>query len=146
MPTEIEHKYIVTDSSYKDLSDESYLITQGYLSRRIDASVRVRIISDKAYLTIKGKTNFDQRDEYEYEIPYADAQEMLKMCEGKIISKTRYLVKYAGHKWEIDEFHGELAPMVMAEIELSYQGEDYLIPPFVGEEVTGNPMYYNSNL
>ena len=121
-------------------------IAQGYLSRRPEATVRVRIMNSCAYLTVKGLTTGDCREEYEYGIPVEDAERMLTMCEGSILRKTRWNVPYGGHRWEVDVFHGSREGLVIAEIELSSEGEDFLIPPFVGEEVTGNPAYYNSNL
>lgn len=121
-------------------------MAQGYLNRDPERTVRVRIAGDKGYLTIKGKTEGDTRLEFEYGIPLHDAEEMLKMCEGKIVEKTRYYVPFGGHTWEVDEYAGRLKGLVLAEIELPESTHDYDVPPFCGDEVTGDPRYYNSNL
>ncbi|MCM1369491.1 MAG: CYTH domain-containing protein [Candidatus Amulumruptor caecigallinarius] len=146
MAKEIEHKYLVKDNSYKTMASTSMHITQGYLQRMPERVVRVRTIDKHGYLTIKGKSVGDTRDEFEYEIPYDDALRMLHMCEAPVLKKTRFIVLFEGNKWEVDEFHGPAAPLVTAEIELSESHRNYNLPPFVGEEVTGNPAYYNSNL
>ena len=147
MAWEIEHKYLVKDNSYKDMSIRHDLIMQGYISRDKNRTVRVRIIGDNAYITIKGETCVDRRAEYETAIPKSDALEILKyICIPPIIEKTRYIVEYEGKKWEVDEFHDNLEGLVIAEIELKYSDEKYSIPPFVGNNVTGDPRYYNSNL
>lgn len=147
MGKEIEHKYIVKDSSYIELSQESYRIRQGYLSRVPERTVRIRTLDLRGFITVKGKNHGDIREEYEYEIPYEDALSMLYICEGTVIDKTRYIVIWDGHKWEIDEFHNSsLTGLITAEIELKSSEEDYSLPPFVGENVTGDPKYYNSNL
>lgn len=146
MAIEIEHKYLVKDSGYKVMSLSNSHIRQGYLGRRPEGTVRVRIKDTKAYLTIKGLTTGDSRIELEYEVPLTDAEQMLDMCEGTVIDKTRYFVPYAGHTWEIDEFHGIYEGLTIAEIELPKSTHDYPLPPFVGKEVTGDPTYYNSNL
>lgn len=146
MGIEIEHKYCVKDPSYKEMADKIVEIKQGYLNKDPERTVRVRIANDKGYITIKGKTRKDWRVEYEYEIPFDDAQAMLALCLPNIIEKTRYIVPYEGLKWEIDEFHGSRAGMVVAEVELPDSGYKYSLPPFVGGEVTGDARYYNSNL
>lgn len=146
MSLEIEHKYIVVSDAYKSDVISVTNIEQGYLSRTPERTVRVRIVGEKGYLTIKGKNVGDTRLEFEYEIPVSDACEMLSLCDGCVIKKTRYIVNYAGFRWEVDEFHGDLAPLVLAEIELTDSSQDYPLPTFVGEDVTNNPMYYNSNL
>lgn len=146
MGIEIEHKYLVRTDEYKAMSECSHRIRQGYLSRRADGTVRVRTCGDKGYLTVKGRNSGDARLEFEYEIPVVEAEQMLGLCEGHIIDKTRYIVRYGGHCWEVDEFHGQHRGLVVAEIELETSSHDYALPPFVGEEVTGNPAYYNSNI
>lgn len=146
MGIEIERKYLVRNTDYKHMSKGKTDICQGYLTRRLEGTVRVRVKGDRAYLTVKGKTVGDTREEFEYEVPVSDALSMLKMCEGSVISKTRYYVDYEGMCWEIDEFHGANEGLVLAEIELTASEQGYSLPPFVGEDVTGNPMYYNSNL
>ncbi len=147
MAKEIEHKYLVTDDSYKLLATEAHAIVQGYISREVNGTVRVRIVGDKARLTIKGRTVGDTRSEFEYEIPLADAEEMLRtLCPQPVISKTRHIVPYEGHTWEVDEFHGDLEGLTLAEIELPESIHSYALPPFVGRNVTGDPRYYNSAL
>lgn len=145
MGKEIEHKYLVISDAYKALASESLHIVQGYLSKNPERVVRIRIINQCAYLTIKGKTEKDTRLEYEYEIPFEDAMEMLPLCIGSPIKKTRWIVAYDGERWEVDEFISPSFPTV-AEIELSSSHHDYSLPPFIGEEVTGDPAYYNSNI
>lgn len=146
MAKEIEYKYLVKDQSYKNMQHAESHICQGYLCREKDCTVRVRIKDDCGYITVKGLTHGASRDEFEYEIPLADARAMLGMCRSAIIDKIRHYVNYGGHLWEVDEFLGRLKGLVMAEIELKAADEEYSLPPFVGENVTGNPAYYNSNL
>lgn len=137
MGLEIEHKYLVKDDSYKKMSSETIDIRQGYLSRVPERTVRVRTWNDRGFLTVKGITTGAVRKEFEYEIPYRDACEMLSMCCPPILHKTRHIVEYKGHKWEVDEFHEGLVPLVTAEIELSHPDEEYEKPDFIGEDVTG---------
>lgn len=146
MAVEIEHKYLVTDNSYKAMAFEKLEIVQGYLNRNIDRTVRIRTVNDKGFLTVKGKTIGDIRPEFEYEIPFLDAKEILKLAEPGIIEKTRYLVNYEGQIWEVDEFHGQLKGVTIAEIEIEESGASYHKPPFIGIEITGDPKYYNSIL
>ncbi len=146
MGREIEYKYLVTDASYRELATEAKEIRQGYLCRDAERVVRVRTKGEKGYLTVKGKTVGATRPEFEYEIPYDEAIAMLKLCEGNILIKTRFLVPFEGFTWEVDEFHGSREGLVTAEIELPDENTRYSRPPFVGESVTGNPAYYNSNL
>lgn len=146
MGKEIEKKYLVTDDSYKRLAQPK-LYRQGYLSSSPDRVVRVRIVDDKAFITIKGPASGATRDEYEYEIPREDAQEMLNnLCEKPIIEKHRYIIDYSGRKWEVDEFHGENEGLVITEIELEDINQEYEMPLWVGEEVTADQRYANSNL
>ena len=146
MALEIEHKYLVKDESYKTLAYEKLTIKQGYLNRLPERTVRVRTVDQKGFLTVKGKNRGDVRHEYEYEIPYEDAEEMLQICEPGILDKTRYKVKYDNLVWEIDEYHGSLEGLTVAEVEIPTSGHKYEKPSFIGENVTGNPHYYNSNL
>lgn len=146
MAKEVERKFLVKDDSYRAMAVESYKISQGYLSRKQSAVVRIRTKDSKAFITIKGETNGCTRDEWEYEVPYADGTEMLKMCEGSVIEKTRYMVPYGGKMWEVDEFGGKHSGLVVAEVELESEADTFVIPPFAGEEVTGDARYYNSNL
>lgn len=146
MATEIEHKYLVVSDEYKEMATASYSIRQGYLNRDKERTVRVRVRDQQGFLTVKGITKGDTRAEYEYEIPLADALNILEMCEGKIVSKVRYIVPFGGRTWEVDRFEGDLAGLCVAEIELPESTHDYRLPPFVGQEVTGDPKYYNSSL
>lgn len=152
MAKEVERKYLVVDNSFMEASVASHEITQWYLSRTPELTIRARIIDDKAFLTIKGITHGFTRSEWEYEIPLKDAQEMLAANTTDMIHKTRHIVPYEGKTWEIDEFHNVLSPanasesLVMAEIELNGEDEAFELPPFVGIEVTGDPRYYNSQL
>ncbi len=146
MAFEIEYKYLVKNDSYKALAKSFSRISQGYLCRQPERTVRVRLRDDKGYLTIKGKNSGAIREEFEYSIPYEDALKMLNMCIPPILEKTRYIVPFKGHIWEVDEFAGSRSGLVTAEVELSSPEEDYEIPDFIGENVTGNPAYYNSNL
>lgn len=146
MAFEIEHKYLVTDNSFKSMAFEKIEIRQGYLNRQPERTVRVRTKGESAFLTVKGKNKGDSRLEFEYEVPYDDALQMLKLCEPGIIEKTRWLVDYKGLTWEVDEYHGSREGLVVAEVEIPESGHSYETPPFVGEDVTGNPDYYNSNL
>ncbi len=147
MATEIEHKYIVIDNSYREFVSQSINIFQGYLSKDKERTVRIRIANDKAFITIKGITMGDTRAEFEYPIPVDDALTMLKeLCVQPIIEKTRHIALYNGNTWEIDEFKGTLAGLTLAEIEIPSSQYKYDIPPFVGKNVTNDARYYNSNL
>ncbi len=146
MALEIEHKYLVKNDGFKSLSSDSIRILQGYLCRDPERTVRVRIKGNRGYLTVKGKNEGSIRQEFEYEIGIKDASDMLAMCIPPILEKIRHIVPYDGHIWEVDEFMGEKAGLVTAEIELKSADEEYEIPRFIGEDVTGDPSYYNSNL
>ena len=145
MGKEIEHKYLVKNDSFKMSSLENHMIIQGYLSKDPERTVRVRIFDDKGFLTVKGKTIGDTRLEFEYEIPFQEARSLLKLCIGIPVEKRRWIVKHERNIWEIDEFINRDIPTI-AEIELSQSTYDYPLPEFIGEEVTGNPKFYNSNL
>lgn len=147
MPIEIEHKYLVADSSYKSLASEVHHISQGYISTVKERTVRVRTYDDKGYITVKGSVVGATRPEFEYEIPLADAEDMLRnICEQPIIQKDRYIVPFGGNKWEVDEFGSNLKGLIVAEIEIPNEDYAYSLPPFAGKNVTGDPRYYNSNL
>ena len=146
MSLEIEHKYLVKNDNYRKMSVKSSHTIQGYLSRMPERTVRIRIKDDIAFLTIKGKNSGAVRKEFEYEIPITDAKELISMCEPPVIEKIRHIVPFSSHTWEVDEFLGSRKGLVTAEIELGDPDEIYDIPDFVGENVTGNPIYYNSNL
>lgn len=146
MGLEIEHKYLVTGDGYRSMAVSADNISQGYLCRDPERTVRVRIRGNRGYLTVKGCNHGAVRLEFEYEIPVGDARQMLKLCQPPVLEKTRYTVPFKGHDWEVDCFHGIHEGLVTAEIELSSPDEPYCLPPFAGENITGNPRYYNSNL
>ena len=148
MALEIERKFLVTDESYKAMAFRSDRIAQGYLCREGGNSTRVRVRGDKGYLTIKGPSMDGglSRFEWEKEIPESEAWELLKLCHGGIIDKTRHLVKCGNHTFEVDEFHGDNDGLVVAEVELESADETFERPPFLGKEVTGDKRYYNSSL
>ena len=146
MSLEIERKFLVKDYSYREKYTEKRHLVQGYLSLNPDATVRIRISDDSAWVTIKSRNRGAVRNEWEYPIPVDDARQMLELCQGGVLSKWRYIVPVEGLKWEIDEFEGHLAPLVVAEIELDDENEFFGKPGFIGREVTGNPHYYNSSL
>lgn len=147
MGKEIERKFLVTNKSFKELSSSSVRIRQGYLNRDPDRTVRVRVIGDHACITIKGRNQGAVRDEWEFPIEPKQAVELLNLCDGGIIDKTRYYVEIANNlRWEVDEFHGTLAPLIVAEIELPAVDYEIELPTFVGKEVTDDPAYFNSTL
>ncbi|MCM1319012.1 MAG: CYTH domain-containing protein [Muribaculaceae bacterium] len=146
MALEIERKFLVINDEYKSMARAKYNIRQGYLTRRPEGIVRIRVKDDHAYLTVKGKNSGETRLEFEYEIPYADGEQMLALCEGPNLHKTRYIVDYKGFTWEVDQFHGDKVGLVIAEVELHDISEKPAHPGFIGTEVTGDPRYYNSNL
>ena len=148
MALEIERKFLVLNDSYKQESFSQSHIVQGYITSERGRTVRVRIRDDKAYLTIKGPS-FDEglsRYEFEQEIPLEDARQLMQLCEPGIIEKIRWLVKSGDHTFEVDEFFGDNAGLVMAEVELKDASESVKIPDFIGKEVTGDRRYYNSQL
>lgn len=145
---EIERKFLVKkDASFKQMASSHSHIQQGYMSCK-GATVRVRLRDDKAYLTIKGPSVNGglSRYEFEREIPVGDAMEMLKLCHGGVVEKTRWIVPYEGHKFEVDEFHGANEGLLFCEVELGSEDEAFECPQFVGPEVTGNRHFYNSHL
>ncbi len=148
MALEIERKFLVTDESYKAIAFHSDRIAQGYLCREGGNSARVRVRGEKGYITIKGPSTDDglSRYEWEKEIPASEAWELMKLCHGGIIDKTRYLVKCGRHTFEVDEFHGDNEGLVVAEVELEELDEKFECPQFIGKEVTGEKRYYNSHL
>ncbi len=146
MAKEIERKFLVTGTAYR--SGQRTLFKQGYLSIDPAHTIRVRISDKKAFLTIKGMTKGVERMEYEYQIPVTDAEEMLEnLCKQTIIEKYRYVLPAGnGLKWEVDEFLGANAGLVVAEIELRHSDEQVSLPQWLGREVSGEERFYNSNL
>lgn len=147
MATEIERKFLVA-GDFTGAVMQSDRIVQGYLCSVPERTVRVRIRGEKAFLTIKGSADESglSRSEFEYEIPTADAEDLLKFCEPGVIDKVRHLVPFAGHVWEVDVFFGCNEGLVMAEIELKNENEPFEKPDWVGEEVTGLVRYFNAML
>ena len=145
MATEIERKFLVTSLAFKEGSSGE-VFRQGYLSTHKERTVRVRLQGSMGKLTIKGLSVGASRSEFEYDIPTADAEQLLVLCEKPLIEKTRYKVKQGSHTWEIDEFHGDNAGLIVAEIELSAEDEAFDKPRWVGQEVTDDRRYFNSNL
>lgn len=148
MSQEIERKFLVLDDSYKHEAFSSSHIRQGYICSERGRTVRIRIRDEHAFLTIKGPSLNGglSRYEFEQEIPMDDAVYMLSFCEPGLVDKTRWLVRSGRHVFEVDEFHGENAGLVIAEVELQFEDEPYEKPDFIGEEVTGDRRYYNSQL
>ncbi len=144
MATEIERKFLVKEGIWRNQKSAKY--RQGYLNSAKERIVRVRTVKDKGYLTIKGITVGASRMEFEYEIPYQEAEVLLGICERPLIEKTRYVVEQDGFVWEIDEFFGENQGLIVAEVELESEDQHFTSPDWVGEEVTGDPRYFNSNL
>jgi CYTH domain-containing protein len=147
MAKEIERKFLVSGEFRQD-SPESYRIMQGYICSDPDRTVRVRVRGDKGFLTIKGPGSEDglSRYEWEKEIPVSEAFELMALCGSGVIDKTRYLVPFGKHTYEVDVFHGANEGLVLAEIELSDEQEAFEKPSWLGEEVTGDVRYYNSML
>lgn len=146
MGKEIERKYLIKNDSYLSMASGSVEIVQGYLSVDADATVRVRLWGHDGRLTVKSRNRGAVRGEWEYALPEDDVREMLGLCGGRVLEKTRYMVPFGGRIWEVDVFHGRHAGLVLAEVELESESRTYELPPFVGREVTGDPRYYNSNL
>jgi adenylate cyclase len=148
MAQEIERKFLILSDDFKSVASKSTRITQGYLCSLPERTVRVRIKGDKGYITIKGigSASGASRYEWEKEIPVAEVDELLKICEPGVIDKTRFEVKSGIHTFEVDEFYGENKGLVVAEVELSSEEEAFQKPSWIGMEVTGDVKYYNSML
>ena len=147
MGTEIERKFLLQSEDWRDEVRDSTRLVQGYLSRGKESAVRVRIKGDKAHLNIKQSLDGINRLEYEYEIPIDDAREILEHVALKpLIDKTRHHVVRGKHLWEIDEFYGDNAGLIVAEVELGHADEDFERPAWLGEDVSLDQRYYNSNL
>ena len=146
MGIEIERKFLITGNDWRK-GAQSSKYRQGYIFAEKKGVVRVRTIDQKGYLTIKSAPVGLKRQEYEYEIPLADANAMLdNLCENYIVEKKRYKIKFADHVWEIDEFTGRNEGLLLAEIELSDENESFERPPWIGEEISQDSKYHNSNL
>jgi CYTH domain-containing protein len=145
MGKEIERKFLVAKDTWRKGNGTKYF--QSYLNSAKERTVRVRTVKDKGYLTIKGITIDASRLEFEYKIPIKEADEMLhKLCDKPLIEKNRYKVEHGNLVWEIDEFFGKNEGLVVAEVELQSVDQEIERPEWLGEEVTGDPRYFNSNL
>lgn len=147
MAIEIERKFLLAGDQWREQVLSKSKFSQGYLSRIAERTVRVRVADERGWLTVKGKSCGASRTEFEYEIPVAEAQQMLdQLCEQPIINKWRYRVEFKGHLWEIDQFLGNNEGLVVAEVELKREDEEFSRPNWLGREVTHDHRYFNSNL
>jgi len=145
MALEIERKFLVTKNNWRNGQGTMY--RQGYLNSDENRNVRVRVVEDRGYLTVKGISQGATRVEYEYEIPKAEADAMLdNLCEQPLIIKKRFKIEFKGFVWEVDEFLGENQGLIIAELELESETQTFIKPEWIGVEVTGDPKYFNSNL
>jgi CYTH domain-containing protein len=144
MSTEIERKFLVHGTDWRQ--GAPVRLRQGYLNRDKERTVRVRIAGSRAYLTIKGLTQGVSRPEFEYEIPLQDGEALLTLCDGVPLEKDRYTLQHAGATWEVDEFLGANAGLVIAEIELKDERQEFERPGWLSTEVTDDPRYLNSSL
>jgi len=142
--TEIERKFLVRGTDWRQ--GAPVRLRQGYLNRDKERTVRVRIAGSRAYLTIKGLTRGVSRPEFEYEIPLQDGEALLTLCDGVPLEKDRYTLQHAGATWEVDEFLGANAGLVIAEIELNDERQEFERPGWLSTEVTDDPRYFNSSL
>lgn len=147
MGIEIEHKFLVRDDRWRQRVERSVRMRQGYLTSDARCSVRVRVAGGQGFLNIKSGTLGIRRSEYEYPIPLAEAEEILDtLCEQPLLEKTRHFVRFGGHLWEIDEFEGDNAGLIVAEVELSRIDEPFDQPDWLGADVSHDICYYNSQL
>ncbi len=146
MGTEIERKFLLIGDAWRE-NARGTLLRQGYISTQPGRTVRVRTANNQGYLTLKGKTTGITRCEFEYPIPLDDANMLLdQLCEQPILEKIRYLIDYKGFTWEVDEFLGDNAGLLIAEIELEAEDQSFAKPEWIGEEVSGDRRYFNSSL
>lgn len=147
MGIEIERKFLVNQAKWKAIEKpEGLPVQQGYICTAPEKSVRVRMAGRHAFLTIKGETTGLSRPEFEYEIPYEDARQLLQQLCGQVISKIRYRIPYGAHLWEVDVFEKENEGLIIAEVELASENAAVQLPEWVSEEVTGIARYYNASL
>jgi CYTH domain-containing protein len=144
MGIEIERKFLVVGTTWRQAPGVRF--SQGYLNRDKERTVRVRLAGEQAFLTIKGISVGASRAEFEYEVPAADGEQLLKLSDGPIIEKIRRVIVLEGATWEVDEFLGENAGLVIAEIELQSEDQVFARPEWLGEEVTHDPRYFNASL
>jgi len=148
MGVEIERKFLVKNTDFRTESNQKKYLKQGYLNADKKRTVRVRIADEIAFITVKGESNSTgtTRFEWEKEIKKREAEELLLLCEPCLIEKTRYLIDAGRHTFEVDEFHGDNEGLIIAEVELSSEAEDFIRPNWLDLEVTGNLKYYNSSI
>ena len=146
MGVEIERKFLISSDQWRDEVADSRRIAQGYLQLDPERTVRVRILDEQAFLTIKGKTQGLSRVEFEYEIPLEEGRQLLEMCTRPPIEKTRHRIKRGALVWEVDEFAGRFAGLVMAEVELATEDEQVDLPAWLGQEVSDDSSYFNSQM
>lgn len=147
MAIEIERKFLVASAAWQDEADDGLRIRQAYIASSDRVDVRVRIKGDdRAVLTLKSRGSGISRQEFEYDIPIDDAEALVEAGEGFLIEKVRHHVRHGGFLWEIDVFHGANAGLVVAEIELESEDQDFERPDWLGEDVTDDPRYLNVNL
>ena len=148
MPLEIERKFLLSSNMWKESIQQSTILKQGYLSKEIDKTIRIRIYGEQGKITIKSKSVHNVRAEYEYDIPLQDALELLDMfCDPKeLVHKIRHIVVHDNHMWEIDEFIDHNKGLFLAEIELQHPNEEVILPSWIGQEVSDDPRYSNSYL
>jgi adenylate cyclase len=144
LAVEIERKFLVSGSAWRQ--GKGVRIIQGYLCQEKGRILRVRLVGEKAFLTIKGPSNNGSRPEFEYEIPLADGEEILNLCNGLLIEKIRHVILFQELKWEVDEFLGDNEGLLIAEIELNDVNQPFAWPDWVGKEVTNDLRYTNVNL
>jgi adenylate cyclase len=145
MPVEIERRFLVVSDGWRGKAI-GQRFCQGYLARADGVTVRVRRAGARAYLTVKGEPNGLVRPEFEYEVPVEEAEAMFKLCRRPLIEKTRYEVSHAGLVWHVDEFEGDNAGLVLAEVELDHPDQPVARPPWLGPEVSHDPRFRNSRL
>ncbi|WP_299894327.1 CYTH domain-containing protein [uncultured Aquimarina sp.] len=145
---EIERKFLVKSNAYKQSANKSTHIVQGFLNTDPNRTVRIRIKGEQAFITVKGKSNDTGTSRFEWEknIPVEDAKNLIKICEQGVIKKIRYEIPSGDHVFEVDEFFDENQGLIIAEIELQDENETFDKPNWLGDEVTGDPKYYNSQL
>lgn len=146
MAIEIERKFLLANADWRLAISRAINIKQGYLNSNKSRTVRVRIANEQGFITVKGMSQQNARAEFEYEIPYADALQLIELCEQPIIEKTRYEVLVHGNCWEIDVFTGENAGLIVAEIELESQEQAFVRPTWLGKEVSDDARYFNASL
>lgn len=147
MGVEIERTFLVAHDAWRSAATSRETLSQGYLANTSKSSVRIRRAGDAAWLSVKSMTRGLVRQEYEYPVPLEDAERMLDaLCEGPLVEKVRHLVTVGGHVWEIDEFLGDNAGLVVAELELDAPDEPFERPSWLGPEVTHEERYYNFRL